>query len=436
MERLNDARLSAARLWRNPPFRRLAAAMAAALVAALALAAALTLYSAERLKQDWIARESAFLASLAAAHPELENELPRLIAGSPSAGEIEAGRQWAQRFGIGPRLETSLVPMAADYRSRTLRLSAAGAVLLTAALAAWLLNEQRRQLAGLHRLALSVEETVKNNRPPAYRVYGEGEFGLLGHAVQELSHRLQETIARLKRDKQFLKDTIADISHQLKTPLSSLILYVELLQDRRLSPEEAAEFTDTCRRELDRMEWLILTLLKIARLEAEALELQPKDAPLTDTVRQAAESFRKYAEQREVRLIVEPPAGGEPLIAWHDGKWLAEAIGNLIKNAVEHSPPGAAVTVRTDRTPVFARVTVADRGPGIDEKDLPHIFKKFYRARSDGSGAGLGLALAKSIADRHGGTLTAGPNPGGGAKFVLTLPLHRLPAGRSFLTDP
>ena len=294
--------------------------------------------------------------------------------------------------------------------------------LLFAALAVLLLREFDRPNRQIRRLAYALEAVVKQNRPLDYRIYEENDLGLLAHGVQELALRLRETISQLHRDKAFLKETIADISHQLKTPLASLMVYTELLQDERTSPADAKEFLDICRRELERMEWLTLTLLKIARLEADALELQPVRAPLAGTIERAAEPLRTLAAQRQVDIRIVPP--DRPLEAVHDPHWLAEAIGNLIKNAVEHSPAGSAVTVRTERTPVFVRLIVRDEGEGIAERHLPHIFKKFYRARP-GGGVGLGLALAKSIVERHEGILSAVRNEAGGMTFVAALPAGR-----------
>ena len=192
-----------------------------------------------------------------------------------------------------------------------------------------------------------------------------------------------------------------------------------------MNSAHAAEFLDTCRRELDRMEWLTLTLLKIARLEADALEMSLKEANLAETVHRAMNSIDRLAENKQINVRIED--SDTSLLISHDSHWLGEAIVNLLKNAVEHSPIGSTVTISWEKTPVFVRLQVKDQGQGIDAKHLPHIFKKFYRSSSEGSGVGLGLPLAKSIVESHLGILSASANPSGGTIFHLTLPHHPFP---------
>lgn len=422
MERLNGGRTVAARFWRNPPVRRVAWWFGAALVCQLLLAWAFASHATLRLKSGWLDHQTALLGQVADLDPEIARQLPRLLVQPPTDAQREEGRRIAEAYGLSAYVQDAPPPFVTSFVSGIRRPLLAGGAALLLLVFLGVMRELFRQLAAMRDLALSLEQAVKRNRPMPFRPHEEGEFGLLADAVTELSRRLQETIARLKREKEFLKDTIADISHQLKTPLASLTVYVDLLREGRAGPEETREFLDICRRELDRMEWLTLTLLKIARLEAGALELQRMDKPLADTVEQALAFVRTLARERNVTLETEGPEDGVTFP--HDPRWLAEAIANVVKNAVEHSPPGERVTVAWERTPVFVRLRVTDRGRGIDEADLPHIFKKFYRASRDGSGAGLGLALAKSIVERHGGMISAESSPAGGAVFTMTLPVQ------------
>ncbi|CAI6082926.1 Adaptive-response sensory-kinase SasA [Cohnella sp. JJ-181] len=417
------------RMWRSAGVRRLAVIFLVAFGAAAVLVWAYSAYSTDRLRREWIARETASLGALAARDPALAEAWARQLgSGKATPAEVQLGRELAARYGIDDELGAALIPLADRRRSREWPLLAAGVFGLLAALLLALLRESRRQLSEVRSLASSLEAAVKENRPMKFRIYAEGELGLLAHQVQELSLRLQETIAQLNRDKAFLRDTVADISHQLKTPLASLTVYVELLQGGQVGPAEQEEFLRTCARELERMEWLIQTLLKLARLESGSLPMQLERAPIAETVRAAAHAIERLSEERRVQIRLAGPP--EPVSAPHDPRWLAEALANLVKNAVEHSPPAGIVTVSWETTPVFVRLQVADQGPGIDARDEPHIFKKFYRSASGqgaGSGVGLGLPLAKTIAERHGGMLSAGKGVAGGTVFTLTLPLAQLP---------
>ncbi|MCQ6560082.1 sensor histidine kinase [Paenibacillus mendelii] len=428
MERIEESSSGIARMWRNPFVRSLAVSLAVLLVMAIVSIILYSHYSTERLKKDWLDKEAAMLGSLASEHPEWgEQWLQQLVETDPPSPEAVAeGREMMELYGINTKFKAQWLPILGDYQSRTLWLMLSGTVgfaLLTAVL---LYRASSRQLREIRSLAVSLEDTVKHNRPSAYRIYDEGELGLLANGVQELTLRLGETIDQLHKEKIFLKDTVADISHQLKTPLASLMIYVDLLQGDQVDAQHTAEFLRTCRRELDRMEWLILALLKLARLEADALDMSMKDAPLADTVKRAVNPMVPLAVNKQVTISMEE-SDSSVFIA-HDPHWLTEALVNIIKNAVEHSPAGGTVKVGWEVTPVFIRMYVKDQGRGIDPQHLPHIFKKFYRNSSEGSGVGLGLPLAKSIVEKHGGILSATAEPSGGTLFQLTLPLHPFPA--------
>ncbi|UVI27603.1 sensor histidine kinase [Paenibacillus spongiae] len=435
MERITGAGMGFARMWRNPSIRRLAAALAVLLFMAIVFIALYSHYSTERLKKEWLDKEAAMIGSLADEQPEwVESWLRQVVeSDEPSPESVAEGRKIMERYGVTSRLEANWFPVLGEYRSRTLWILVIGAIGFAVLAAIWLFRYARRQLVEIRSLAISLEDTVKHNQPASYRIYDEGELGLLANGVQELTLRLGETIEQLHKEKAFLKNTVADISHQLKTPLASLMIYTDLMQSDQIDADHAQEFLQTCRSELDRMEWLILALLKLARLEADALDMSFKEAPVADTVKRAVESIVPLAEDKQVTMHIEE--SDTSLIILHDAHWLTEALVNVLKNAVEHSPASGIVSIGWEETPVFIRIRIKDQGRGIDPQHLPHIFKKFYRSSSEGSGVGLGLPLAKSIVEKHGGILSASAHPAGGTLFQVTLPLHPFPSAAAKLTE-
>ena len=243
----------------------------------------------------------------------------------------------------------------------------------------------------------------------------EGELAVLQSQLAKLTVRLREQNDALKREKVYLADSLADIAHQLRTPLTSVNLVFTLLKD---APDDAR------RRELLRegtalltqMDWLLTTLLKISRLDAGVIELQRAPVPLAALVDTALEPLRIPLELHDIALDVQVP----PAAAWQgDAHWLAEALGNILKNCMEHTPDGGRIAVQCDDNPLFTALTIHDSGAGFDEAELPYLFDRFYRGKGNGAGYGIGLALAQSIVARQGGTITAKNAPEGGAVFVI-----------------
>ncbi len=268
----------------------------------------------------------------------------------------------------------------------------------------------------------------------------EGSIGRLSHEIRQTAHRLERAAETSRETSEKLRRFLSDVSHQLKTPLSSVRMYHDLLLQYEEGSGSAGgtqrEFLERSLAQLDRTEWLVKNLLTLARIEAGVLPIQKEDRAVADTIRNAVRAFEATAEAAGVELVVQPGADAGPPVP-HDPRWLAEAVSNIVKNALEHSPPGARVSVDVEFTEVFLRLVVEDQGPGIAPEDLPHLFERFYRGSSPRgrSGTGIGLALAKAIVERHGGVISATTGTRGsrgtGARFTITLPR----AGRAKLTN-
>ena len=247
----------------------------------------------------------------------------------------------------------------------------------------------------------------------------EGELSVLKNDLYKITVTLQEQADQLARDKGFLADALGDISHQLKTPLTSALVMTDLLADPTLPGDRRRDFLDRLTRQLERIRWLVGALLKISRLDAGAVTLQKAPVKLSDLIRKALEPLGIAMELQGVRCKVTCPADAR----WvGDEAWTVQALGNILKNCVEQMPTGGVLTVTAQADPLACRITVEDTGGGIDPDDLPHLFERFYRGKSAGpESVGIGLALAQAIVTEQGGRITA-ENHGPGARFTLTLP--------------
>lgn len=246
----------------------------------------------------------------------------------------------------------------------------------------------------------------------------EGELYRLFHTVNSMAAVLNAHADNELREKEFLKNTISDISHQLKTPLAALNIYNGLLQDGDMELSAVKEFADLSEQELDRIEILVQSLLKITRLDAGAIVLEKNAENVADMMRDIELHFAYRARQEKKEIIL---SGSDHLSLFCDRDWLNEAIDNIVKNAFDHTESGATIRVAWNELPSGVQIVITDNGCGIHPEDIHHIFKRFYRSRfsKDKQGIGLGLPLAKAIVEAHNGTIEVDSELGIGTTFTM-----------------
>ena len=224
----------------------------------------------------------------------------------------------------------------------------------------------------------------------------------------------------LQEERETVKALIADISHQTKTPIANVLLYTQLLAEQPLSPE-GRDCLSALEDQVEKLQTLIDALVKTSRLETGVLTLHPHPAALAPLLEDCMAQFAPRAAEKQLSLSLVPTDG---VGAVFDPKWTAEAVCNLLDNAVKYTPPGGSVTVQAVSYEMFCRINVTDTGPGIPEEEQSKIFQRFYRAPAayDAEGVGIGLYLARQIAEGQDGYLRVFSKPGKGAKFSLFLP--------------
>lgn len=246
----------------------------------------------------------------------------------------------------------------------------------------------------------------------------EGELYRLFHEVNALAAILHAHAENEGAAKLFLKDTLSNISHQLKTPLAALNIYNGLLQEEARDLPAVRQFTDLSEQELDRMEGLVQNLLKIAKLDSGTIVLEKTVENVAELMDCIQRHFAWQAEQEGKQLVL---AGEDTATLSCDRTWLMEAVSNLVKNAFDHTKAGDTIRLEWKEFAAIVQITVQDTGSGIHPEDLPHIFKRFYRSRfsKDTQGVGLGLPLAKAVVEAHSGTIQVDSEPGRGTTFTL-----------------
>jgi signal transduction histidine kinase len=248
----------------------------------------------------------------------------------------------------------------------------------------------------------------------------EGEFYIFAHQFNMMVQRLKNSIEMLNKEKVFLKDSITDISHQLKTPISSLVMFNEILiSDDNMSSHERTRFVQMSKEQLERMEWLTKNLLKMARLDAGVIEFNKEDIPISHTIDKALCGVEVKAKVKNQRI--ELRGIGQGLLK-HDSEWTAEALSNIVKNAIEHTAVGGKIIIHWEETPLSIQIAIKDNGPGISKEELGKIFKRFYKGKNstNPSSIGIGLSLARLIIESQNGSISVESEEGIGTEFNIT----------------
>lgn len=249
-----------------------------------------------------------------------------------------------------------------------------------------------------------------------FKSFKEGELSILSDRVEKLVAILNQQKETLQKDKIYLSDSIADISHQLKTPLTAINLILTRMRKSDLSREERMSLVRELSKLTERTQWLISVLLKISKIDTGTLVMNKEEIEVKDLVKKAYEPVAVAMDLKDQRFISDC---GECKIN-ADFQWTCEAVANVIKNCMEHTPDGGYVKVTAKETNIYTEIAVEDNGKGIDDEDLPHIFERFYRGKdSDPNSVGIGLALARMIISGQEGTIKAQNKREGGAKFII-----------------
>ena len=240
----------------------------------------------------------------------------------------------------------------------------------------------------------------------------EGEWAILKNDIHTLASLKAERAAALETERDNMRQTLANISHQLKTPLTSMMLMADLLEDA--PPAKQGEFIANIKTGLNRMEWLVAALLKMAKLEAGTVAFTKENIPAQTLVTQALAPLQPLIEGKKQRVDTLLDA-----TFFADRPWTVEALSNILKNAIEHTPEGGIIYVNTGHNPICSWVQVQDSGSGIPKEKLPQLFKPFESSQNE-KGHGIGLALAQAIMRGQGGDVQVdiGGN-GRGATFAL-----------------
>ncbi|WP_077622333.1 sensor histidine kinase [Sediminibacillus massiliensis] len=245
----------------------------------------------------------------------------------------------------------------------------------------------------------------------------EGELSILKNDIYKVTIMLSEQGSMLNEDKVKLTNAISDISHQLKTPLTSMTVMADLLSDNELPETKRKEFTQNIRKQLERIEWLVSSLLKLSKIDAGTAMFKNERTYVKDVIQKAIDPMLIPIDIKEQTIEI---TGEESAVFTGDLNWTAEAVLNILKNCVEHTGNGGKLTLSYAENPIFTEIYIRDNGKGIPKEDIPYIFQRFYKGKNAGEGSvGIGLAMAYSIVKSQNGSIEVTSHTGEGTTFHI-----------------
>lgn len=307
------------------------------------------------------------------------------------------------------------VPQA-DIRVALLGLC--GGLCLTGVL--WSLWQRRQLCRFADELCRTLDDLIAERKPEEYVPYEDTLTARIQGKFMQYYDLMSEGRRQSRQDKQVIQELVSDISHQVKTPIANLQMFMGILQSHDLSSEKRGEFLGTMVEQINKLDFLLQSLIKMSRLETGTFALHIERTSLYDTIAQTLNGIWARAEAKQIQLSVECDNN---IMARHDGKWTAEALGNVLDNAVKYTPAGGSIRISVRPWQFYTRVDIADTGMGIPEEQCNQVFKRFWRSETAAAqeGVGLGLYLAQEIITRQRGYISVKSVVGEGTTFSVYL---------------
>lgn len=297
------------------------------------------------------------------------------------------------------------------YR-RYLAINVAFYLLTIALMLCYFLRFNHKKDREISKITRCIEEINRKNYALDLDEMSEDELSILKSEIYKTTIMLKEAAENSNKEKLQLKDSLSDISHQLKTPLTSILIMLDnIIDDPDMDSDVREDFIRNIKREISNISFLVQTLLKLSKLDTNTIHFIAQEVELEQVVMESIKNVSMISDLREVAI---KPNTKENTLVKCDFKWQVEAISNILKNCIEHSERQSVVDVVIDDNKVYSKISIRDYGKGIDKKDLPHIFERFYKGKNATSeSVGIGLSLAKSIIEKENGTVSVDSDENG-----------------------
>ncbi len=347
-------------------------------------------------KKEFINQEQILISHILENHPELEEEMMEALLNHTEVEDI--GKTFFETYGIDLESYDNIhsIFTLKEYTIKRIVIVYIFIVLLFASFFLFYIKKQQKELK---QVTHYLNHILSGDYSLEIHEYDEGEIHSLKNDIYKITILLREQEAYSKKEKKHLESVLSDISHQLKTPLTSMYVINDILENDVIDPSKKKEMLHKNRNQLKRIEWLVTSLLKLSRLDSGVVVMQPKKVLITTLLEQSLEPLRIPIELKEQTIEI---VGDEHLTLEIDLAWTVEAFVNIIKNAHEHTPNQGKIRICYQDNPIYVSFQIEDNGEGIQASDLPHVFERFYRgSSSDKDSIGIGLNMAKTILQKQ-----------------------------------
>lgn len=383
---------------------------------ALILCNLVTILSLNIIKDKVVENNQAIIGNILTDRPELEEEIIDIITQGNSKENIELGREILSKYNYNSDITLKNEPIINESIKYIFNINWIYICIILILSMILALSYFKKIYDDIKDMTDYVYNSSEGRNFEMKNRNQEGQIGLLKTELIKMINILKEKVELLNNEKIFLNNTISDISHQLKTPMTSLIILNDLMYED-LPKETKIEFLDKMKSQLNRMEWLVKSMLKLSKVEAKVIDFEQKEVKINELIKKSVAPSLIPMEIKDIKLSI---SGDENTSYRGDINWSSEAFVNIIKNCVEHTPQGGKIDINYNQNPLYSEVVIKDSGEGIDKKDLPHIFKRFYKGKtSKEDSVGIGLAMAKSIIASQNGDIYVESEKNKGTEFHI-----------------
>ena len=405
------------RILSNPEIKKYNISIIALFLIIILLSIFINTLNLNIIKADVIQNNQAIVGNIVSKYPELEKDIVSVITQAKNKENIDLGAKVLQKYNYDSSTNLSQEPIVQNNIYKMLKIN----ILFITFVFLCLITISFYFFIKIYRDIKDMTDYVyHSSEGREYEMKNknqEGQIGLLKTEIMKMTTVLKEKVALLHSEKIFLNDTISDISHQLKTPMTSLMLLTDLMYND-LDKEKKIEFLDRTNAQLSRMDWLIKSMLKLSKLEAKVIDFKTDKVNINELIKRSISPLLVPIELRNISLNIN---GDKEASYIGDIEWSSEALGNIIKNCVEHTKEGGTLDITYEENPIYSEIIIKDNGEGIDKDDIQNIFKRFYKGKNSKSDSvGIGLAMAKSIIESQNGDIYVKSKKNRGSEFHIT----------------